>query len=115
VQVLLGGHPKGEMADARGSGAAQHQAVVIALLVPPQVEAITPLLALDEPQQIDVEGAGAPQIRDPELDVRGAQDVELRVARPEIDLRYHRKSGRPRGSRLRGGLAAPAPAPAAGG
>ena len=80
LQIVRRRNPEGEMRNAGGRRLAQHQAMVVALFQATQVYACAVAARVHEPQQVDVEGPGLPQICDTVLDVSQTEDLHTSLA-----------------------------------
>src|SRR5580658_3557958 len=79
IEILFACNPKTERADLSFAGSAQHDRMVAPLLDAAEIEGVLAFVADQKPQAIDIEGAGAAEIADAELDMAGAYDVERRI------------------------------------
>src|SRR2546427_244361 len=97
LRQIVGAAPReGQVSQVRRAGP-QHQAVVVLLLVPPQIQGLRILIGNRQPEQVDVEAAGPGQVPDEQLGVGGAHDVEAGVLPLRVDhlAREASWSGRP--------------------
>ncbi len=78
VEVFLARDLEAERQNLRFARAPQHNRMVVSFLDAAEVERVCRLVADQQTEAVNIEGARAAEIADPKLDMAGANDVEGR-------------------------------------